>query len=356
MDKCKLCKVNDLDNTGAHVITESLVRPTISEEGSKGRDNEILYSLSGRNFGKRFIGRKISEEKILELQGDALTEQQLVENSNPILDYNLVCRSCENKFNPIETFFMQDTKSKIENCENIQLVLNSKHYQVTLLFIVINMWRLAESDSKEFVLPDEVKEDLRVLIEKLEKKSIDEVLGDIDFSTGSLSKIRFSMMYMRHDSGNKSANTIALGSNAEPLFMVLGQLVFTVFFDFDKIGNYKIPSLICEITSKNKIRKQILRQPEELIIQYISDFKRLALNKKIFRHEIKYFWANVNNITRKCHIKFYKCLPTIDVFKYVHHEIRKLPRGFELSDVDEIIARVIMDCGVYYKKNGLPRK
>ena len=135
MGKCKLCKVNDLDNTGAHVITESLVRPTISEEGSKGRDNEILYSLSGRNFGKRFIGRKISEEKVLELQGGALTEQQLVENSNPILDYNLVCISCENKFNPIETFFMQDTKSKIENCENNQLVLNSKHYQVTLLFM-----------------------------------------------------------------------------------------------------------------------------------------------------------------------------------------------------------------------------
>jgi len=293
MNKCKVCKVNDLDNTGAHVITESLVRPTISEEGSKGRDNEILYSLSGRNFGKRFIGRKISEEKVLELQGGALTEQQLAQNSNPILDCNLVCRSCENKFNPIETFFMQDTKSKIENCENDQLVLNSKHYQVTLLFLVINMWRLAESESKEFVLSNEVKEDLRELIDKLEKKSIDEVLSDVDFKTGILSKIRFSLIYMTHDSGYKSANTIALGSNAVPLFMVLGQFVFIVFIVFEKKGDYKISSLICEITSKNKIRKQIVRQPEELVIDYISDLKRQDLNVSI-------------RLTTRSNLTFYK--------------------------------------------------
>lgn len=352
MNKCKLCKVNDLDNTGAHVITESLVRPTISEEGSKGRDNEILYSLSGRNFGKRFIGRKISEEKVLELQGGALTEQQVAENSNPILDCNLVCRSCENKFNPIETFFMQDTKSKIENCENDQLVLNSKHYQVTLLFIVINMWRLAESESKEFVLPDEVKEDLRVLIDKLEKKSIDEVLGDIDFSIGILSKIRFSLIYMRHDSGYKSANTIALGSNAVPLFMVLGQFVFIVFVNLEKNGDYKIPSLICEITSKNKIRRQIVRQPAELIIHYISDLKRQTLNNKIFKHEIKQFRIMVDEKISVCHLELYGIAAPLDAYKFVYNKISLLESRCTLDDVDRLISSVLYDCGAFYYKSG----
>ena len=37
-------------------------------------------------------------------------------------------------------------------------------------------------------------------------------------------------------------------------------------------------------------------------------------------------------------------------------EIRKLKKGFTVKEVDDIIAKVIMDCGVYYKKNGFPKK
>jgi len=115
--KCKLCETNDLDNTGAHFITESIARSAISKKGSKGRDNEIFYSFSVSTLGKSFIGRNINEDKVKEIKGRALTQEELDNNENMLIDFNLVCRSCENKFNPIETHFITEIlRKKIGYC------------------------------------------------------------------------------------------------------------------------------------------------------------------------------------------------------------------------------------------------
>jgi len=136
--KCKLCESNDLDNTGSHYITESIARTAVSEEGKKGRDNEIMYSFSISTLGQKFIGRNICADKIQELNGREMSDEEIEENENMLIDFNLVCRSCEKKFNPIETSFITEIlRSKIEkHITESLLELDDRDYKVKSISVL----------------------------------------------------------------------------------------------------------------------------------------------------------------------------------------------------------------------------
>jgi len=71
-----------------------------------------MFEISVNKVGLDFFGSAILPYKIEEITGKAVTEEQITGNVNELINRKLVCRACENRFNPIETSFAQDIYSK----------------------------------------------------------------------------------------------------------------------------------------------------------------------------------------------------------------------------------------------------
>lgn len=354
--KCNLCKSNELDNTGSHYITESVARTAVSEEGKKGRDNEIMFSFSISTLGQNFIGRNINEEKIMELNGRAMTDAELAENENMLIDYNLVCRPCEKKFNPIETKFITNVlRSKIEkNSTESSLVLDENDYKVTLLFLLINIWRTSASSKPHYKIKGEYEEEIRIIIDQIEEDKIENIIDKIDFKSGLLSKIRFATYYLNQTTGQNSENQISITSDTNPHILILNQLVFLVFFEYPT--NFEKPSLVSNFTSKNKIKTLLKGQPELLKVSYVSDEKRQKTLISIAKSQVKSLIKQVNYIVKTVHLELYGFEANREIYKATKSEISQLPREqLNLHSINLIIAKYLMLSGEYYKKWGIPK-
>lgn len=347
--KCKLCKTNDLDNTGAHYLTESIIRSAVSEEGKKGRDNEIMFSASISNFGQNFIGRNIKPEKIKEIKGHDITEEELADNENMLIDFELVCRPCEKKFNPIETHFITEIlRNKIEaNTSEKQLHLNENAYKATLLFLLVNVWRTSASVKPHFKLKDKYEEELRELINSIQNKKIDQMIGELNFETGILSKTRFALYYFNQTSGKKSENQIALTSDTTPHIMIINQFVFLIFFDYPT--KFDRPSQLADLTSKNTINKLIKGQPTTLTIQYTSDDIRKKTINRMIKEQIRSLTKQVNYKIKTVHLEMYGFEAHESLYRAIKSAISKLPKDqINRHSINNIIVNNILLCGEYY--------
>src|SRR5690606_10189495 len=97
---------------------------------------------------------------------------------------------------------------------------------------LINIWRTSASTKPHFKIKGECEEELRKLINSIVNKKIDQILGELDFETGILSKTRFASYYLNQTTGEKSENQISLTSDTFPHIMIINQLVFLVFFEY----------------------------------------------------------------------------------------------------------------------------
>lgn len=353
--KCRLCKVNNLDNTGAHYITESIARSAVSEDNTAGRDNEIMYSLSIATLGKNYLGRKIDEEKVKEIKGREMTDKEFAENENMLIDYELVCRTCEKKFNPIETYFISNIlRKRIEvNTEKKEIELNEFECKVSLLFVIINIWRTSASIKTNFKIKDEHEEELRILIDKISDKRIDKIIESLDFENGILNRIRFATYYLNQANGKKSENQIAITSDSNPIILILNQIVFLVFFDLKE--KFERLSLIADITSKKKMVELTKSQPKSLKIRYVSDLNRKRTLIRIINHQIKGLTNQLNHIINTAHLRLYGFEAHKDIYKATKSAIGKIPAGeLNIFTIDKIIAKFLLLSGQYYKKYGKP--
>ena len=63
--KCKLCKTNDLDNVGSHILTESIIRTALNQEGyTKREDKEIIFEISPDKVGLDYFGSAVQPEVV----------------------------------------------------------------------------------------------------------------------------------------------------------------------------------------------------------------------------------------------------------------------------------------------------
>lgn len=172
--KCKLCKVNDLEDVGSHIFTESIIRTALNEDGfTKRADKELMFEISVNKVGLDFFGSAIQPEKIQEITGKPVTEEQIAGNENELINKKLVCRECENKFNPIETAFAQEIYSKIVKKSNSDLKKDTCNYiafedkkLIALQFVIINVWRASASNYDNWKLTDDQEEYLRRTVVK----------------------------------------------------------------------------------------------------------------------------------------------------------------------------------------------
>jgi len=134
MQNCKLCKVNEADKTGSHIVPAFIIKNLFP------RDKEFVYTI-GKNITSH-IGRGILPEKIEEFIGKSMTEQERKDNQIPfIVDYYF-CSSCEKKLGYLESLYAKYIHQKIKNASDLEIKFLDKGNLISLFWYSV-MWRIS---------------------------------------------------------------------------------------------------------------------------------------------------------------------------------------------------------------------
>jgi len=164
---CKLCGKVHSEKVGSHIFTESLIRSAFNNKGKKSRsDSEVIGEISLNKIDFDYFGSNVLPEKRAEILGREQTDDEIEATSiNAFINHDLVCRQCEISFNPIETYFMSNVYTKLQNvsmdiAERGFYELSSFEFYVSNLMIQLNVWRASASKFNDWSLDDKTEKSL----------------------------------------------------------------------------------------------------------------------------------------------------------------------------------------------------
>jgi hypothetical protein len=150
--KCLLCKENEADKKGSHIIPHFLLETLINYDGRKGRDKEIVFSFNNLESSVYF-GRSVSPEMIDALKGCALDEDELKANRDPhVIDY-LFCSDCERKLSVIEAEYAERHNKGAD-----------VHPNISFLFWLSVLWRMSITGDYNISLDADIEEGMRKVL------------------------------------------------------------------------------------------------------------------------------------------------------------------------------------------------
>lgn len=158
MDKCKLCKKNDADKTGSHIVPHFLLKRIENIDGKTHRDYEIGYKIERLKSASHF-GRSVQPERLEETFGE-ITDEDIDKNKHPLVVDNFLCSDCEERLAHIEGIYSQ-TIATIEKTVYESGISNSNG----ILFWASVLWRLSVHGESGVKLTAEQNELLRVILD-----------------------------------------------------------------------------------------------------------------------------------------------------------------------------------------------
>ena len=189
LPKCALCKVNDPDQTGSHMVPFFLMRRVDGEGGSKERGKELGFKITASDV-EFYHGQSVLPEKIEELIGDRTDDEieaaKEDARSEVIVD-NILCSDCEKRFGALESHYAQsfskfdskDYKSKVKS-------------HLALLFWFGILWRMSVVKLDKVSLKSNEQERLRMILHKymnpdlpqIKPEPNDSLLNSISYKIG----------------------------------------------------------------------------------------------------------------------------------------------------------------------------
>lgn len=158
MEKCKICKKNDADKKGSHIVPHFLLKRIENIDGKTGRDYEIGYKIE-RLKSESHFGRSVQPEKLEEIYGE-ITEDDITRNKHPLVVDNFFCSECENRLSQIESEYANTIEIKAE--KEYESGVNSA---TGILFWGSILWRMSINGESGVKLESEQDELLREVLD-----------------------------------------------------------------------------------------------------------------------------------------------------------------------------------------------
>jgi hypothetical protein len=169
MALCKLCKINEADKTGSHIVPHFLLKRIDNEKGVSSRDKQLGFSI-GEFETTSYVGRSVLPEKLNEVFGE-LSDEEIKKNNNPLVLDNIFCSECELRISQIENEYAKTLNIKESN--------SSIRPEFASLFWISVLWRISISKNQGLILKSQEEEKLRRILNTHLKLQI----NDIDLNT-----------------------------------------------------------------------------------------------------------------------------------------------------------------------------
>lgn len=215
--KCLLCRKNNADKTGSHMVPHLLIGKAFSYDGTESRDKAVVEeaSLSG-GVKSRFFGREVYDDTVQELLGRGFTDEELeeeIKKPNALTKDYVFCKDCEDRFGLIESSYSEILERKG----------GDKAPQIAYLFWLSVAWRMSIG-GMGFKMTVEHEEKLRLVLDKaLALKREDLVL--------ELSKLGHCAYTLDRaiDTRDETLGILAIHHPTKPYMALIGDLLFRLF-------------------------------------------------------------------------------------------------------------------------------
>jgi len=358
-DLCKLCQTNKLENVGSHIFTESIIRTALNEEGfTKREDKELIYEISTEKIGLDYFGNGVLPEKLQEILGKKVSEKDIDKNKNPFINRELVCRSCEKKFGPIETSFVQNIYAKILKKKDDELESDSCNYVsfanqklLGIQFAIINIWRASASNYDNWKLEDEDEIYLRQFILKTAASDIQTIIENTLENIKEIERFDFALNYFISSGEQLSDNGVLIDNSEDPYFILLNRL--SIIFNFKKLDSNNMPDLTKGTIDSNIGCIISSNLDKELRIGINSDEERKKLFNKIALKQLDQIRERITDTFFQIHKTLFGFLPSQEAINYFNQMLIEYIKSKDgvivMSEMLNVVTNVIKDCGRSYR-------
>lgn len=301
MEVCKLCKINNADKKGSHLVPHFLLKLIENIDGRLERDYEIGF-LIGELNAKPHFGRSVSPEKLEDVFGE-LSEEDIQENEHPLIVDYFFCKYCEDRFAILESGYAESL-----NKINDKIYSSSIPCELGILFWGSIIWRMSIGENMYINLTTNQIETLRRILDNCLKLKLKEI--DFDFMRANKNIKKISYKLFRSPNFHKNHPTY-LAVNLKmrnPYSVVFGE--FLLFFSFNANYNdflqnsfFNIKELVFE-APENKVNSEEMIYPfeENDLLRFNSDFVDYIVNQRK---------NNLYSIWDKLHVKIGGIGPTM---------------------------------------------
>jgi hypothetical protein len=246
--KCRLCKKNDANQTGSHILTAWLVA-SVYTKGEKKRDNEIMFEMAPFDSNLPFIGRNVSPDTIEEHLGRALTDEEIKNQENKLVLDNLLCTNCEKRFQVIEDEYLNKVHKDLEKLEcNDPITIDSSHSYTIRLFFLSQVWRASASNILNFSLDPKFEERIRLILDEILDLKIKDTLKKANDKSKMFTEIPICIIKSSKDIIPTSKPIMFSPTSNKPYFGIINDYAIMLYekeshtrstpHDFYGIGKY----------------------------------------------------------------------------------------------------------------------
>ena len=294
MDKCKLCKNNNATQTGSHIFTLSLIKSAINEVGEKARGKELTFGISSYEFFSLYFGQKIQPEKIEEVIGKEIEEEDIDQNINPFtIDY-LVCTNCEKRFTTVENYFYNHIQLYLNKPETVlpdnrkygkHMKLDEDASLLTRLYFYIQIWRASAAKYEDFSLDNPTEEKLRKIIDRTLTLDLQSTIVACKHNQKAITQFPLVISHAQtiYDEDNKiklTENVVYIDPHERPNFLILNDFFIQFYIQKKHVQSSK--KFFYGLTDILNGKDIINFEERELIVSQLSDTERLKIIRNLY--------------------------------------------------------------------------
>lgn len=237
MPLCKLCKNAEANMKNAHLIPHFLIKTATNQDGSPLRDKELIFSMASNDFVDVYFGRDVSVEKIVEVRGKELTDEEIAAQSNSFTRDGLICRDCEGKIAVVESYIAEHLYNPLvagqfnivgEDAKGAKLsewakVAPGLYY----LFVYSIFWRCSVARFDGFYLHPKIEEVLRGLLDANLDNNLNSMKAINATLIGQLPTI--STFSEIPEGADPTGNFINVQRTRFPYFLIVNRMTFQLY-------------------------------------------------------------------------------------------------------------------------------
>lgn len=268
MDKCKICKNNDADKKGSHIVPHFLLKRIENIDGKTDRDYEIGYKIE-RLKSKSHFGRSVQPEILEDLFGQ-ITDDDISNNRHPLIVDNFFCSECEGRLSKIESEYAITIENKGET--EYESGINSA---IGILFWGSVLWRMSINGESGVKLNSEQNEILRKVLDIfLPKKN--EQLDEKTFAVNELVKtINYRLLRCKNCNVQEAKLLVFHPDFYNSLCLFIDEYVLTYSLNgqYDEIKEkdcFGINELILQAPINGNIGKEIIKPFDDITFREIN--------------------------------------------------------------------------------------
>ncbi len=220
--KCMLCKRNEADETGSHMVPNCLVERLFSIDGDKGRERAVIERfILGRGVQATYLGRDIFEDLHEPLINRRQREDEMAEEyrlHNPLTFDYFFCHDCEKRLAKIESLY-SDIRRR-----------SQKSYDTAIpyLFWMSVTWRMSIS-KMGIMLSAQHEEKYRRILDRALSLDEDSILKDIR----KLGHCAYTL-HDCSDTKNEISGILGCPAPTIPALFIIGNTIVRFYHSLDK--------------------------------------------------------------------------------------------------------------------------